>query len=132
VLINLDSHLRMDDKMAQEFAAVLKIVLDNHPKLQVLWKFKTSSGFHVKTVINGVGSSASDEKSGGGSLGGGLGKDVLDAISNGIASGRVRVVDWLSVEPLAVLQSGHVTCFVHHGGSNSFHDALRYAYLSKF
>ncbi|TYJ58956.1 hypothetical protein B9479_000394 [Cryptococcus floricola] len=37
---------------------------------------------------------------------------------------RLRVVDWLDADPLAVLETGNVICSVNHGGSNSYHEAL--------
>ncbi|WVW81561.1 hypothetical protein I302_103556 [Kwoniella bestiolae CBS 10118] len=37
---------------------------------------------------------------------------------------RLRVVDWLEADPSAILRGGNVVCFVSHGGSNSYHEAL--------
>ncbi|WWD22299.1 hypothetical protein CI109_106790 [Kwoniella shandongensis] len=37
---------------------------------------------------------------------------------------RLIVVDWLEAEPVSILASGLVGCYVHHGGSNSYHEAL--------
>ena len=113
VLINLGSHIRMDDEMAREFAGGLKVLLDSRQDLQILWKLKKVGGLGIRSKDN--------SESGNG--------DVTDhslkAIENEVATGRVRVEEWLSVDPVAVLQSGHVACSVHHGGSNSFHEALR-------
>ncbi|WVQ85731.1 hypothetical protein IAT38_007898 [Cryptococcus sp. DSM 104549] len=50
------------------------------------------------------------------------GEYELDGIEE--AGERMRVVDWLEAEPAAVLHTGNVVCFVHHGGSNSYHEAL--------
>ncbi|TVY20796.1 Glycosyltransferase sdnJ [Lachnellula arida] len=118
VLINLGSHVRMDGPMARQFSTSLKYLLDKRPDIQVLWKLKTTlapafnSGPNSKSnpdvVFRGIG----------------LEEGPLDALSNEIATGRVKVLEWLSVDPLAVLQSGHVVCSVNHGGSNSFHEAL--------
>jgi hydrogenase maturation factor len=41
-----------------------------------------------------------------------------------VKAGVVRVVDWLEAEPMAVLESGVVVCAVHHGGANSFLEAV--------
>jgi hypothetical protein len=121
VLINLGSLIKMDDAMAREFAAALKVLLDSQPKLQILWKIKKSGGISLQSAKK------FKEKSS-------LNKDddpdkvteaSLETINAEIASGRVKVEEWLSVDPLAVLRSGHVVCAVHHGGSNSFHEALR-------
>ncbi|KAH7410788.1 putative UDP-glucoronosyl and UDP-glucosyl transferase [Cadophora sp. MPI-SDFR-AT-0126] len=114
ILINLGSHVRMDDTMAREFSSGLKILLDKKHNVQVLWKLKTSGGLAVSSHI----------KSDSGFSGTGLNKESLDSISAEIADGRIRIVEWLSVDPLAILQTGLVACSVHHGGSNSFHEAL--------
>lgn len=124
VLINLGSHIRMDGSMARQFAASLKYLLDKRPDIQVLWKLKTTrtpafqNGTSSKSNLNGDFRIA------------GLEEGPLDALSNELATGRVKVLEWLSVDPLAMLQTGHVVCSVHHGGSNSFHEALRLASLS--
>jgi hypothetical protein len=112
-LINLGSHIRMDDAMAREFAVGLKVLLDSRQDLQVLWKLKKVGGLGIRSKDK----SESDN--------GDVTAHSLKAIENEVATGRVRVEEWLSVDPLAVLQSGHVACSVHHGGSNSFHEALR-------
>ncbi|TVY67503.1 Glycosyltransferase sdnJ, partial [Lachnellula suecica] len=120
VLINLGSHIRMDGPIAREFAAALKTLLDARPDIQVLWKLKTSGGLSLRDGSNPVPKSKSDS----GFKGTGLEEGSLDAISNEVEAGRVKILEWLSVDPLAVLQSGDVVCSVHHGGSNSFHEAL--------
>ncbi|KUJ12323.1 UDP-Glycosyltransferase/glycogen phosphorylase [Mollisia scopiformis] len=114
IMINLGSHIRMDDQMAQQFASGLKIVLHQMPGIQILWKLKTSGGLAV----------SSDAKTTSGFSGTGIKKESLEAIEPWILSGSVKVLEWLSVDPMAVLQSGNIVCSVHHGGSNSFHEAL--------
>jgi UDP:flavonoid glycosyltransferase YjiC (YdhE family) len=116
ILINLGSLVRMDETMTQKFAAGLKIVLDKIPEVQVLWKIKKFGGMIISSQADTKNSP--QEK--------GLTHDSLDAIWSEIRSGRVKVLEWVSVDPLALLQSGKVVCSVHHGGSNSFHEALRY------
>lgn len=113
VLINLGSHIRMDDEMAKQFALGLKMVLEKMPSIQVLWKLKTSGGLSVSRAKATSGFSGTGAK-----------QELLEAIAPYMSTGRVKVVEWLSVDPLAALQSGHVICSVHHGGSNSFHEAL--------
>ena len=112
-MINLGSHIRMDKAMASEFAQGLKVLLDSMPEVQVLWKLKNSGGLCIQR--NAKLESDGDHVRAG----------SLEKIEKEIASGRVRVQEWLSVDPIAVLQSGYVACSVHHGGSNSFHEALR-------
>ncbi|ODN75856.1 hypothetical protein L202_05848 [Cryptococcus amylolentus CBS 6039] len=38
---------------------------------------------------------------------------------------RVKVVQWLEADPIAILETGNIVCFVNHGGSNSYHEALQ-------
>ncbi|KAG9233188.1 UDP-glucoronosyl and UDP-glucosyl transferase family protein [Amylocarpus encephaloides] len=121
VLINLGSHIRMDNIMVREFAVGLKVLLDRRPKIQVLWKLKTSGGLALPPTKSDPRSHKlakleEDDDA--------LGKGSLDAITNEIVGGRVKIMEWMSVDPLAVLQTGHIVCSVHHGGSNSFHEAL--------
>ena len=37
---------------------------------------------------------------------------------------RIRTVDWLKPDPISILKTGNIVCFVNHGGSNSYHEAL--------
>ena len=41
-----------------------------------------------------------------------------------VETSRIKVVDWLKPDPVAVLKTGRVAVFVNHGGSNSHHEAL--------
>jgi hypothetical protein len=112
----------MDGPMVRQFATGLKVLLDTRPDIQVLWKLKTSGGLSLRDR------KAVSSKPDGGFQGEGFEEGSLDAIGTELAADRVKVLEWLSVDPLAVLQSGHVVCSVHHGGSNSFHEALRYSH----
>ncbi|WWC85599.1 uncharacterized protein L201_000463 [Kwoniella dendrophila CBS 6074] len=40
------------------------------------------------------------------------------------AGDRLKIVDWLKADPFAMLRSGNIICSIHHGGSNSYHEAL--------
>lgn len=116
VLLNLGSYIAVDDTMADEIAFGLKILLHRIPGLQVLWKLKTKT-----ETENGISSAQTpaDRLKGIGIKG-----DSVHAISEEIANGRVRIVEWLGVDPLAVMKTGNIMCSVHHGGPNSFHEAL--------
>ncbi|WVQ81035.1 hypothetical protein IAT38_003142 [Cryptococcus sp. DSM 104549] len=37
---------------------------------------------------------------------------------------RLKIVEWLKADPLAVLKTGNVICSVNHGGSNCYHEGL--------
>lgn len=96
VLINLGSHVVADQHLAAEFAWGIKTLLDRRPDIQILWKLKTKDD---------------------------LG-DALHAIASEIEANRVWVEPWLPAQPIAILTAGNVVCMVHHGGSNSYHEAI--------
>ena len=99
LLINLGSHIVSSSVSTLELARGLRIVLDRFPNIQILWKLKS-------------GRRAND--------------DISEAIAGELQSGQVRIETWLTVDPLAILQSGHIICSVHHGGANSFYEATAY------
>ncbi|KAL9109104.1 MAG: hypothetical protein Q9227_006195 [Pyrenula ochraceoflavens] len=104
VLINLGSHVLFDESLALEFANALRVLLDRRPDVQVLWKLKTQPG-QARAGFTG--------KNG-----------AFGVIAEEMALGRVRVEEWLPAEPIAILKSRHVGWMVHHGGSNSYHEAI--------
>ncbi len=108
VLVNLGSHILFDEAFAQEFATGLRVLLDRRPDVQILWKLKTQGGTKEHLYA----------KDGG-----------FQVIAEELASGRVRIEEWLPAQPIAILRSGNVICMIHHGGSNSYHEAIRYATL---
>ncbi|KAE8149115.1 hypothetical protein BDV25DRAFT_130633 [Aspergillus avenaceus] len=99
VLVNLGSHLTYTDEVMGEFMKAFRMLWDKRPGVQILWKILTKTG------------KVSEEA---------LPSDLRAAI----AGGQVRVESWLAVEPVSILKSGHVQCMVHHGGSNSYHEAI--------
>lgn len=52
-------------------------------------------------------------------------EETLESLASEIAEGRVRTLPWLPVEPICILQSGRVECIVHHGGANTFYEAIK-------
>jgi UDP:flavonoid glycosyltransferase YjiC (YdhE family) len=98
VLINLGTLLKYDERGATEMVQAIKIAL-NRTDAQFLWKFRKRHDF-------------SDE--------------FLSSISAEIAEGRVKVLEWLDLDPPALLQTGHIAASVHHGGANSFAEAIAY------
>ncbi|KAL4935827.1 hypothetical protein BDV06DRAFT_233922 [Aspergillus oleicola] len=42
-----------------------------------------------------------------------------------IDSDQIRILSWFQVEPLAMLQTGQIVCSVHHGGANSWYEAIQ-------
>ncbi|KAM4066511.1 glycosyltransferase sdnJ [Hirsutella rhossiliensis] len=108
VYINLGSFFSVDQDQALELAQALKIALDTLDKkpgadhVQVLWKLKLCKD---PCVGNGV-------------------FPILDTLSRQFEDGRIRIVEWVQAEPISILQSGHIACSVHHGGANSYNEAV--------
>lgn len=108
IYINMGSICLVDEEQASELALALKTVLDSSAGrpgiagLQVLWKLKKYGEYQVL-----------DE-----------GSKIHNILSKEIEADLVRILDWIVPEPSAILQSGHVACSVHHGGANSFNEAV--------
>ncbi|KAK8100035.1 hypothetical protein PG999_010409 [Apiospora kogelbergensis] len=97
VLINLGNTVSYDEKRAGAFIGALSSLLESRLSLQVLWKFQKAGAY-------------SD--------------DVFGAVRKYMDSGRLRVVSWLEAGPVALLETGHVKAFVHHGGAGSYYDGI--------
>lgn len=122
IFINLGSHRAVNEDLAVEMATALRVVMaaaasaaerlgrPELARLQVLWKLKQTGG----TWYRGFTKYPIDEP--GSRLHGILG-GMMDA-------DRVRVVDWVAAEPLSILDSGHVICYVHHAGANAALEGL--------
>ncbi|CAN8095890.1 unnamed protein product [Discula destructiva] len=100
LLVNLGSSVIYSLQQAETMANALRQALDKFPSTKVLWKLRTD-------IRDEVEIHAAVEKL----LGATLGE-------------RVRVVEWLTVDPVSLLETGHVVASVHHGGSNCFHEAI--------
>ena len=100
LLINLGSAYRYSITHTKDIIAALEIVLAES-NLQILWKYDPS----IVTL----------EKF-----------DWEAAVQPMVDTGRVKVERWLKVDPPSLLQSGCITAFVTHGGSNGYHDAIEY------
>lgn len=102
IYINLGSHVVTEDADAIEIARALDLLLDKHSDIQILWKLKHVQPLDTKSTRN-----------------------LEVALSNG----RVRIQTWLQSDPTAMLKSGHIACSVHHGGANSFYEAVAYVLM---
>jgi hypothetical protein len=40
------------------------------------------------------------------------------------ATQRVKVMQWLTIDPTALLETGDIAAFVTHGGANGFHESI--------
>lgn len=101
VLVSLGSLVVFTPSMERQFARGLKMLLETRPDMQVLWKLPRAE----------PQSTAQEE--------------TLECLSSDIGEGRVRTMPWLPVEPICILQSGRVECIVHHGGANTFYEAIK-------
>jgi hypothetical protein len=52
--------------------------------------------------------------------------DFLVPLQPYLDSDRLRASNWLAVDPTSILESGNVAAFVHHGGSNCYHEGVLY------
>jgi hypothetical protein len=107
VLLSLGSFHRTSMEHAQELALGIRIFLDKNPTHQVLWKLKTEETRYEFVL-----------------------QAVIKILSEHIESTRVRIVKWLKTAPSEIVRSGYVVCSVHHGGSSSYFEALRYYFIS--
>jgi len=98
VLLNLGSFLKAKGEHARELAKGVEILLTGNPDVQVLWKL----------IYDGE-----------------LDSGIEKILHDHLTSGRVRIEKWLKIEPSVIVTSGHVICFVHHGGANSYFEAVR-------
>lgn len=111
VYVNLGTHVSMSEDSAREMAGALRGLLDfargvawrdgRVVGLQVLWKLSLAGKDDGGEVWREI-----------------LGPDIDD--------GTVRIVRWIEAEPTAVLAEENVVCAVHHGGANSFLEAVRF------
>jgi hypothetical protein len=104
VMINLGSHVDYDERSAREMAGAIKILLEQ-TEVQILWKFNKRRSVDGKVAID-------------------FPMDFLDELSQDITSGRLRMEKWLIIDPPAMLETGNSIAAVHHGGANSFYEAM--------
>ncbi|KAK8136970.1 hypothetical protein PG984_004910 [Apiospora sp. TS-2023a] len=101
VLVNLGGSVTYDEQRAEAFTKALSSLLDSRPGLQVLWKFQKArtADYAEEETFRKIG-------------------------QRHLESGRLRIVNWLDVDPIALLETGRVAAFVHHGGSGSYHEGI--------
>lgn len=105
VLVNLGTLYAPDPNVAREIAAGLKGFLDGWQgeRVQVLWKLPK----HPNDV-------------------GDVYERSIEPLKKEMQEGRVRIAPWFEVEPMAMLETGRIVCSVHHGGANSWYEAIQY------
>ncbi|TVY83172.1 Glycosyltransferase sdnJ [Lachnellula suecica] len=97
VMLNLGSHFITSDTFAKSIATAFSTLLLKCPNVQVLWKLNSRNGNDAQA------------------------KGILKEY---IENGSVKMASWLNSTPSSILQSGHVKCAVHHGGANSYYEAV--------
>lgn len=50
--------------------------------------------------------------------------DYISPLTTFIEADRLKVVEWLTVDPTSLLNSGDIVASVHHGGSNCYHESV--------
>jgi hypothetical protein len=96
ILINLGSVVRFNNAEAQSMVAALLPILETTNN-QVLWKIKKRHDFD---------------------------NSFLNPVRKYMDSGRVRIESWIKADPAALLATGDIKLVIHHGGANSYHEAI--------
>ncbi|PYH88142.1 UDP-Glycosyltransferase/glycogen phosphorylase [Aspergillus ellipticus CBS 707.79] len=104
VLVNLGTLYAPDPKVAEEIATGLKGFLDGWKgqKMQILWKLPLHP--HDQGDIY---------------------RHAIEPLKKETEEGSVIIRPWFEVEPMAMLQTGNIVCSVHHGGANSWYEAIQ-------
>ncbi|KAI1141417.1 glycosyltransferase family 1 protein [Hypoxylon sp. FL0543] len=96
VIINMGSHVTYKGNQIGEVLAAIREVANRHPNIQILWKCPKPSK-----------------------------EDPQPSVDTELFGDRIRIMAWLPSTPVACLTaSKSILAYVHHGGSNSFHEAI--------
>nr|A0A411KZY6.1 RecName: Full=Glycosyltransferase buaB; AltName: Full=Burnettramic acids biosynthesis cluster protein B [Aspergillus burnettii]QBE85641.1 BuaB [Aspergillus burnettii] len=106
ILFNLGSHMKYKLTDAQQVVTALSMVLHTYPDMQILWKCELSHDDPSSKEPESSDSSA-----------------IQDLIPAELTD-RIRVTSWITPSPMSILAHDSTIMYVHHGGSNSFHEAL--------
>jgi len=113
ILISMGTLVIMDDSLNREIASGLRLFLSRHTEFQILWKTQKRYSYEE---VNYQNLGAPDEI-------------VHELLATELDSGQVRIVNWLKADPVSILESGRIVCSVNHGGSNTYHEAIRHVNL---
>ncbi|KAL4957557.1 diacylglycerol acyltransferase-domain-containing protein [Aspergillus filifer] len=104
VLINLGTLYAPNPSVVLEIATGVKSFLSSSAgrNIQVLWKLPKHP--HDQDEIY---------------------NQSITPLQKELDSDQVRILSWFQVEPLAMLQTGQIVCSVHHGGANSWYEAIQ-------
>lgn len=107
ILVNFGSGFTWMEPKAAAMASALAHVLEQ-TDLQVLWKFRKDTTDPFDNVDRGIE----------------YDNAFIMPLQPFINSGRVKMFPWLSVDPTALLKTGHIAVSVHHGGAGCYHEAI--------
>ncbi|KAL4899849.1 hypothetical protein BDW74DRAFT_106774 [Aspergillus multicolor] len=104
VLINLGTLYAPNPEVVLEIATGVKSFLASlgDRKIQVLWKLPKHPHDQDEIYTQSV-----------------------TPLAELMESDTVRIRSWFEVEPLAMLETGQIVCSVHHGGANSWYEAIQ-------
>ncbi|ODO01827.1 hypothetical protein L198_02554 [Cryptococcus wingfieldii CBS 7118] len=103
ILISLGSHLKLSHSYATNLLRAISHLLSARSDVQVLWKLVPDGSYDYEAFSEEEGELGREKEKWG---------------------ERLKVLRWLKAEPFAIMNTGRVICFVNHGGSNSYHEAL--------
>lgn len=99
ILINLGTLFTYSITQAHQMAAAIEIVLREITDIQILWKFTPSSNVRYRI-------------------------SPQTSFSHLESTGRVKVVEWLTIDPAALLVDDNIIAVVTHGGAGGYHEAI--------
>ncbi|KAI0814648.1 hypothetical protein GGR55DRAFT_632668 [Xylaria sp. FL0064] len=103
MLISLGSLFIWTEAHAIAMAQAIAHVLNWRSDLQILWKFR-------KAPYDASGATYGD--------------DFLTPLRPFLENGRLKIESWLDVQPVSLLETGHIVASVHHGGAGCYSEAL--------
>ncbi|KAH8162100.1 hypothetical protein CIB48_g6159 [Xylaria polymorpha] len=103
VLISLGSLFVWTENHATIMAQAIADTLAWRSDLQILWKF-------MKAPYDAEGATYGDE--------------FMAPLLPYLESGRLKIESWLEVQPVSLLETGHIVASVHHGGAGCYSEAL--------
>ncbi|KAI0546300.1 hypothetical protein F4679DRAFT_557975 [Xylaria curta] len=103
VLVSLGSMFVWTESHATIMAQAIADTLAWRSDLQVLWKF-------MKLPYDAEGTTYGDE--------------FMTPLRPYLENGRLKIESWLEVQPVSLLETGHIVASVHHGGAGCYSEAL--------
>lgn len=100
VVVNLGSNIAPGRSYCESLARALELVLRKHKDLSVLWKLKRDQGTP-------------------------LDESLTDTLGDALNKDRMKIVEWLEVDPAHLLMLEGVVVSVHHGGANAYFETAR-------